>query len=88
MWQYGGIGGEIYVCVFGTLGDCEGDEKVGDMPGSLYAARMAANPMNSISLLAAAYGVRGAKHGPLPFSLSLSLHLSLLSCCIACFIYP
>uniref|UniRef100_A0A0E0Q3X6 Uncharacterized protein n=1 Tax=Oryza rufipogon TaxID=4529 RepID=A0A0E0Q3X6_ORYRU len=35
-----------------------GDEKVGDMPGSLYAARMAANPMNSISLLAAAYGVR------------------------------
>jgi hypothetical protein len=70
------------VCVFGTLGDCEGDEKVGDMPGSLYAARMAANPMNSISLLAAAYGVRGAKHGPLPFSLSLSTSLSsfLLHC--------
>jgi hypothetical protein len=44
------------------------------MPGSLYANRTAAKRIGELDRsVAAAAGVRGAKHGPLSLSLSLSL---------------
>jgi hypothetical protein len=49
------------------------------MPGSLYANRTAAKRIGELGRsVAAAAGVRGAKHGPL----SLSLSLSLISMCV------
>jgi hypothetical protein len=56
------------------------------MPGSLYSTRIAAN--KDVSSLAAAAGVRGAKHG-LSLSLSLSqLFLVFFSIILAKKIYP